>query len=68
MKYSRNCDFSKPVGEWQIDCTEGMFGSKYMWAQSASPSIFGCKKYQQFKIDEYYQGNVEVKKENKCQV
>ena len=68
MNYCRNCDLSKPVGEWQIDCTEGMFGSKYMWAQSACPSIFGCTKYQQFKIDSYYKEykdpmNIVVKKE-----
>ena len=56
IKFCRNCDFSKPVGEWQLDCTEGMFGSKYMFSQSATPRIFGCTKYRQFKKDKYYQG------------
>ena len=54
MNYCRNCDFSKPVGEWQLDCTEGMFESHYPFSQAATPNAYGCTKYKQFKKDSYY--------------
>ena len=60
MEKCRDCDFSKPIGKWQLDCTEGMFGGKYFFSERAIPRIFGCTKYKDFKVQKYY--NKEVKK------